>query len=105
MRSLFIPLRMATDARGLELVTELDPAIDKVLFSSISSSLSPQVYLSQIARRAAYEAMGEGADAIAQHINEYPDVDGVVIGDESRLRQIITNLARYSTSCLCGRWT
>lgn len=79
MRSLFIPLRLATDARGLELVTELDPFID------------------QVARRATYEAMGEGADAIASHITEHPSVDGVVIGDESRLRQIITNLA--SNAC------
>jgi signal transduction histidine kinase len=38
--------------------------------------------------------MGESADAIASHITEHPNVDGVVIGDESRLRQIITNLAR-----------
>ena len=30
MRSLFIPLRLATDARGLELVTELDSSIDQV---------------------------------------------------------------------------
>ncbi|RDB15349.1 Autoinducer 2 sensor kinase/phosphatase LuxQ [Hypsizygus marmoreus] len=79
MRSLLIPLRLATDARGLELVTDLDPRID------------------QVARRAAYEAMGEGADAITKHIADHPDVDGVVIGDESRLRQIITNLA--SNAC------
>ena len=30
MRSMFVPLRLATNARGLELVTELDPAIDQV---------------------------------------------------------------------------
>ena len=30
MRSLFIPLRLATNARGLELVTEFDPSIDQV---------------------------------------------------------------------------
>jgi|SRR6516164_6034052 hypothetical protein len=33
MRSLFIPLRLATDARGLELMTDLDPNIDKVRFT------------------------------------------------------------------------
>lgn len=48
----------------------------------------------QIARKAAYEAMGEGADIISKHIEEHPDVDGVVTGDETRLRQIINNLAR-----------
>jgi hypothetical protein len=30
MRGLFVPLRLATDARQLELVTDLDPCIDKV---------------------------------------------------------------------------
>jgi hypothetical protein len=34
MRGLFIPLRLATDARHLELVTDLDPCIDKVGSSS-----------------------------------------------------------------------
>lgn len=30
MRSLFLPLRLATDARNLELVTDLDMSIDDV---------------------------------------------------------------------------
>lgn len=38
--------------------------------------------------------MGESEEAIKKHIEDYPDVDGTVVGDESRLRQIITNLAR-----------
>lgn len=33
MRGLFVPLRLATDARQLELVTDLDPCIDKVRLS------------------------------------------------------------------------
>ena len=33
MRGLLVPLRLATDARNLELVTDLDPCIDKVGFS------------------------------------------------------------------------
>ena len=32
MRGLFVPLRLATDARNLELVTDLDPCIDRVGF-------------------------------------------------------------------------
>jgi hypothetical protein len=51
----------------------------------------------QVARRAAYESTGENDEAIRQHIQEHPDVDGVVTGDETRLRQIITNLARWAT--------
>lgn len=64
--------------------------------------LSPSIHLGllkahfsqQIARRAAYEALGETTERIDKHIAEYPDVEGIVLGDESRLRQIITNLAR-----------
>ena len=48
----------------------------------------------KVARRAAYEAMGESGDAISKHIKAHSQVDGVVTGDETRLRQIITNLAR-----------
>lgn len=76
MRSLFIPLRLTTNARGLEFETELDPKID------------------QVVRRAAYEAMGESEEVICKHMTEHPNVDGIVVGDESRLRQIVTNLAR-----------
>lgn len=77
MRSLFIPLQLATDARGLEFITNLDPAIDA------------------IAREALYANRGDDADAIARQIVDNPEEDGVVVGDETRLRQIITNLARY----------
>lgn len=76
MRSLFVPLRLATDARGLEFVTDLDENIDK------------------ISRKALSEAQGESADVILKQLCENPDQDGIVIGDETRLRQIITNLAR-----------
>jgi osomolarity two-component system, sensor histidine kinase SLN1 len=50
--------------------------------------------LKQVARQAAYEAIGESMESIEKHIEEHPDVDGIVTGDETRLRQIITNLAR-----------
>ncbi|KAJ3873029.1 hypothetical protein F5051DRAFT_338320 [Lentinula edodes] len=80
IRALFIPLQMATAQKGLTLHTELDPNIDKV-----------------VARRTAYRAMGEREDIIERHLNEHPDVDGVVIGDEARFRQIITNFA--SNAC------
>jgi len=79
LRSLFIPLRLATNARQLELVTDLDPIID------------------QVARRAAYYAMGESPASIALHMKQHPDGEGIVLGDETRLRQIVTNLA--SNAC------
>lgn len=77
MRSLFVPLQLATDARGLQFVTELDKSIDDV------------------ARRALYEAMGLCDEEIAKRLEL--DEDGIVVGDETRLRQIITNLA--SNAC------
>ncbi|KAJ7255454.1 hypothetical protein B0H12DRAFT_533227 [Mycena haematopus] len=82
LRSLFIPLRLAADARKLEFVTDLDMRIDEV------------------ARRAAYQYMEASPEAIAQHLLDQPSGEGVVgmvVGDETRLRQIITNLA--SNAC------
>jgi osomolarity two-component system sensor histidine kinase SLN1 len=88
VRSLFIPLRMATDARNLELVTSLDDAIDKV------------------ARQAAYEAVGEDPAELEKYTDK--EEDGVVLGDAIRLRQIINNLARsasiYTPSRLSGKF-
>ncbi|KAJ6619916.1 hypothetical protein B0H10DRAFT_2216468 [Mycena sp. CBHHK59/15] len=82
LRSLFIPLRLAADARQLEFVTDLDMKIDEV------------------ARRAAYQSMKAPPEVIAQHLRDQPSgetVMGMVVGDETRLRQIITNLA--SNAC------
>ncbi|KIK56435.1 hypothetical protein GYMLUDRAFT_47200 [Collybiopsis luxurians FD-317 M1] len=82
MRSMFLPLRLATDARKLELVTDLDMNID------------------EIARRAAYETLGEDRETIGKHLKEQPSGErfyGIVVGDETRLRQIVTNLA--SNAC------
>ncbi|KAI0701496.1 hypothetical protein BC835DRAFT_213923 [Cytidiella melzeri] len=78
MRSLFVPLQLATDARGLTFVTDLDKSIDDV------------------ARRALYESVG----GMSEHDIEKRmalEEDGIVVGDETRLRQIITNLA--SNAC------
>lgn len=79
MRSLFVPLRMATDARGLSFVTELDKGID------------------DIARKLFYEAQGMSEQEALKKIADSPDEDGIVVGDETRLRQIVTNLA--SNAC------
>ncbi|CDO68388.1 hypothetical protein BN946_scf184815.g35 [Trametes cinnabarina] len=79
LRSLFVPLKLATDARKLQFITDLDRNID------------------QVARRALYEAMGDPEEVVARKLAENPDEDGIVVGDETRLRQIITNLA--SNAC------
>ena len=77
MRSLFVPLKLATNARSLEFVVDLDRRIDEV------------------ARRAMYEALGLTEEEIQKRFVEAPDEDGIVVGDEVRVRQVITNLARY----------
>ncbi|KAJ7117732.1 hypothetical protein C8R44DRAFT_791352 [Mycena epipterygia] len=79
MRSLFVPLQLATDSRQQTFEAHLDPNIDRV------------------ARRAAYQAMGESPYIITQHMKEHPEVSGVVTGDHVRLRQIVTNLASNAT--------
>ncbi|TDL26135.1 hypothetical protein BD410DRAFT_784176 [Rickenella mellea] len=79
MHSMLLPLRLATDARGLQLVTELDNRVDKV------------------ARVAAYRAQGMPSDRIGSLLKALPDEVGIVVGDEMRLRQIVTNLA--SNAC------
>ncbi|KAI5474272.1 histidine kinase, partial [Pseudohyphozyma bogoriensis] len=68
MRSIFAPLRLDANRRGLELLTALDVRIDEV------------------AKRAAFPdevVVGEEAE----------EGDGMVMGDEMRLRQVINNLA------------
>ncbi|KAH9057453.1 hypothetical protein EDB87DRAFT_1565234 [Lactarius vividus] len=74
MRGLFVPLRLATDARHLELVTDLDPCIDKVAHDAVclAHGLDPETTLDR-------------------------DTPALVVGDETRLMQIVTNLA--SNAC------
>ena len=74
-----MPLKLATDARGLEFETDLDHAIDDK------------------ARRALFEAIGMVEDDIGKKLGECPEEDGIVVGDETRLRQIVTNLARCAS--------
>ena len=72
MKSLFSPLRLDTDSRQLQFETHLDPAIDEV------------------ASRAFLAALGQGDAEVEMGV---PNCEGVVVGDEMRLRQVITNLA------------
>ena len=51
-----------------------------------------------MARRSAYEARGYDQAAIERLLKDLPNEDGIVVGDEMRLRQIVTNLARFAIS-------
>ena len=72
MKSLFAPLRLDTDSRQLHFETHLDPAIDEA------------------ASRAFLAALGHNDAEIERNVH---NCEGVVVGDEMRLRQVITNLA------------
>ncbi|CCO28380.1 hypothetical protein BN14_02375 [Rhizoctonia solani AG-1 IB] len=76
MRSMLVPLRLAADARGLELISEFDPAIDETIRKANHGD--------EIKR-----GLAEGKTV---GMDDY-DEEAVVLGDEMRLRQIITNLA------------
>ena len=99
---MFIPLRLATDARNLVFETSLDMEIDEV--SRLQRHCLSVLIFLKISRRAAYAASGLNSEAIDRHMRENPSGDnhwGMVVGDEARLRQIVTNLARWvSHSCV-----
>lgn len=79
LRSMLVPLQLAADVRGLELCTDMDKRLDET------------------ARRAWYRALDESPEWIEQKLREHPNEEGIVVGDEMRLRQIITNLT--SNAC------
>lgn len=76
MRSMLVPLQLAANARELELITELDPQVDV------------------FARAALYLARGMDPEAIKEQMKEEDEEGALVVGDEHRLRQIVTNLTR-----------
>ncbi|KAL5476820.1 hypothetical protein ACEPAI_3006 [Sanghuangporus weigelae] len=78
IRSILVPLGLAANARGLTLTDDLDKNIDR------------------IARRAALAANGADVATIASELAK-SDEEGLVLGDEMRLRQVINNLA--SNAC------
>lgn len=73
MRSMLVPLRLAADARGLELISELDTAIDETIRKANRGD--------------------EVKRGLAEEKDDDIEEEAVVLGDEMRLRQIITNLA------------
>ncbi|KZS94496.1 hypothetical protein SISNIDRAFT_453422 [Sistotremastrum niveocremeum HHB9708] len=79
MRSMILPLRLAAESKGLTLSVDLDCRVDEV------------------ARRAYYKAQGLSEEDIRNMMDCYPDEPGVVVGDEMRFRQLVTNLS--SNAC------
>lgn len=79
IRSMTVGLKLAGDAKGVQVITQLDKNIDLV------------------ARTATYQAMGKSPEWIAWQLATNPDEDGLVVGDEMRMIQVISNLT--SNAC------
>lgn len=80
LKGMLVPLKLAAAARGLDLIIELDQQID------------------MSARLALYKAKGEPDEWIKEQLQGGDDEEaGLVVGDEHRLRQIVTNLT--SNAC------
>lgn len=100
MESLFTPLRLDTDSRRLKFETYLDRSIDEVRTPPLVgnadwSGLRLPLDRSQVAGRAFLAAVRQSEGEFSENL---VDCDGVVVGDENRLKQIITNLAGYGHS-------
>jgi osomolarity two-component system sensor histidine kinase SLN1 len=67
LRSLLVSLRVSAQARNLELTTSLDPRIDEAVQAAAVNAFGP----------------------------EYKGRD-LCMGDEMRIRQVVTNLTRYA---------
>lgn len=76
VRSMLAPLRLTADAKGLELIFDLDKNIDNA------------------ARHALYSAQGHDESWIREKMATDDDDGGLITGDEMRFRQIINNLTR-----------
>ena len=79
IRSSMVGLKMAADAKGLELVIDLDRNIDLT------------------ARAAAYREQGRSEEWIAWQLSCTPDEEAFIMGDEMRMIQVVTNLT--SNAC------
>jgi osomolarity two-component system sensor histidine kinase SLN1 len=72
MRSMLVPLRLAADARGLELESEFDPAIDETIRKANRGD--------EVKR-----GMGSGGE-------EGDDDEAIVLGDEVRICALFFNI-------------
>ena len=70
---------------------------DGGISSVITVSIANFTLLIQVARRASYYAQKRPDAWIEQELTDHPDEEGLVVGDEMRLRQIVNNLA--SNAC------
>ncbi|KAG8692513.1 hypothetical protein FRC08_009723 [Ceratobasidium sp. 394] len=111
IRSMLVPLGLGASAKGLQLIVELDEEIDvqarlaayraqaqEMEFGEPIDHSGLKIREYEARKRVAdYEARQRAEEWVAKRMAEGTDEDGIVMGDEMRLRQIVTNLA--SNAC------
>lgn len=98
IRSMLVPLGLGASAKGLQLVVELDEDIDVQARLAAYRAQARDLDLSEKRHSGDSTAKRQRAeDWVAQRMEEGSEEDGIVMGDEMRLRQVVTNLA--SNAC------
>ncbi|KIO26491.1 carbohydrate-binding module family 1 protein [Tulasnella calospora MUT 4182] len=102
IKGMLVPLQLVANARGLHLIIELDEQIDRIAKLMLSKARADAAAKNKNSSEKTYGVGSEGVtitvggSAITGEGNVEDEV-ALVVGDEHRLRQIVTNLT--SNAC------
>ncbi|KAG9043908.1 hypothetical protein FS837_008985 [Tulasnella sp. UAMH 9824] len=99
IKGMLVPLQLVANARGLHLIIELDEQIDKVAKLVLSKARAEAAAKNKGTSEKTYVVGSEGVTMTVggTAIGNVDDEVALVVGDEHRLRQIVTNLT--SNAC------
>ncbi|CAE7184079.1 unnamed protein product [Rhizoctonia solani] len=98
IRSMLVPLGLGASAKGLQLIVELDDEIDVQARLAAYRAQAREVDFTHGEKFVPTETTRRRQEEwVAQRMEEGSDEDGIVMGDEMRMRQVVTNLA--SNAC------